>query len=87
MNESIHGIQFSVYLNKNPPNVRGFKILLSSRVETNQFYKNDFNMDGIELTALPLQTAVGYKLYTLKILKSYHLGVTLIIFIMSHLIS
>ena len=68
----IGGLTFRIYpLNKNPPLVEGFQILLSDRESENIFHKNRFNLDGVELKTSIKEP--GYKLYDLKIYKEIYL--------------
>ena len=79
LNEIIAAITFSVKLKYNPQNVDGFKLYLSGQEEYNNFHMDFFNINGDELTASVEET--GYKHYTMKLSKTFHIGINFLSFI------
>ena len=72
LNKSISGVIIDVNATKSHWKLKKFKVFLSSQEEFNDFHKNDFNIDGVEL--ISSRSEPGYQQYNVKILKNNFLG-------------
>ena len=67
----LEGILLKILLSENPTLVEGFQIQLSDRDSENNFHKDKFKLEGVELKASLKEP--GYQLYDLKTYREIYL--------------
>ena len=70
-NATIGGLTFRVLLKDNLEKVEGFQIFLSNQESGNDFHRDLFNVEGVELKASINE--LGYSLYSMKFQEQVHL--------------
>ena len=70
-NATVGGITFKVLMKDKLEKVEGFQIFLSNQESANDFHRDQFNIEGVELKASILE--LGYSLYSMKIYETVYL--------------